>query len=484
MDPKTLIHSLRALTPLNLVVSTEPTDVARLLAKVLGRITMNGNVRAVTRSGIIDIRAYLCGDSLIGNRVHKEQSTLDALDEVIHRATRKYFDPARVADETGRPVNPPPEVWGPRAEEVLIEAWHQDPKDEQFIYLMPDLWPSLSDPKVLAALQRIKDEGEVDPRLIKLVFVVVPSKETMPETFLPLFDIHYDTGLTEAQARDELAHPKHGVFAILETTPPDGIDEMVKFATGLSTAEVHRMVAYAITKQRWIGWGKDRPKHPLTLDGFAEWRKEHGYPTGSRRGEGALRSARPMTINEIYFSADVETDGPIPGPHSMLSFGVAAFKPGTEEPIATFEANLETLPGAKGHPATMAWWDTKKAAWEACRKDPQDPKVAMTKFVEWVNATCAPTKSAPVFAAYPAGFDFMFVYWYLISFTGDSPFSFSALDVKTYAMRVLGVGYRDVTKKTMPKAWFGKNRPHTHVALDDAIGQGILFMNMLKSTGR
>ena len=28
---------------------------------------------------------------------------------------------------------------------------------------------------------------------------------------------------------------------------------------------------------------------------------------------------------EVYVSTDVETDGPIPGPHSMLSFGSAAF---------------------------------------------------------------------------------------------------------------------------------------------------------------
>ena len=28
---------------------------------------------------------------------------------------------------------------------------------------------------------------------------------------------------------------------------------------------------------------------------------------------------------EIYISTDVETDGPIPGPHSMLSIGSAAY---------------------------------------------------------------------------------------------------------------------------------------------------------------
>ena len=31
-------------------------------------------------------------------------------------------------------------------------------------------------------------------------------------------------------------------------------------------------------------------------------------------------------MTEIYVSTDVETDGPIPGPHSMLSFGSAAYR--------------------------------------------------------------------------------------------------------------------------------------------------------------
>ncbi len=48
---------------------------------------------------------------------------------------------------------------------------------------------------------------------------------------------------------------------------------------------------------------------------------------------------------EIYVSTDVETDGPIPGPNSMLSFGSAAYSRG-KELLGTFSANLETLSGA------------------------------------------------------------------------------------------------------------------------------------------
>jgi hypothetical protein len=83
-----------------------------------------------------------------------------------------------------------------------------------------------------------------------------------------------------------------------------------------------------------------------------------------------------------------------------------------------------------------------------------------------------------VFVAYPAAYDFLFVYWYLMRFAGESPFSHSALDIKTYAMALMGGDYRASVKKNMPRAWFG-TAPHTHVALDDAIGQGELFCNML-----
>jgi len=176
---------------------------------------------------------------------------------------------------------------------------------------------------------------------------------------------------------------------------------------------------------------------------------------------------------EIYLSTDVETDGPIPGPHSMLSFASAAYT-ADKTLVATFSANLETLEGAAPDPETAAWWATQPDAWAACRENLEAPAAAMRRYVEWVRTLAG----KPVFVAYPAGFDFLFVYWYLIRFAGESPFSHSALDMKTYAMAVLGTGYRDSTKRNLPKHWFDP-LPHTHVALDDAIEQGALFCNML-----
>ena len=181
-----------------------------------------------------------------------------------------------------------------------------------------------------------------------------------------------------------------------------------------------------------------------------------------------------MNKPEIYVSTDVEADGPIPGPHSMLSFGSAAFSP-EGKLIDTFSANLELLDGAEGHPSTMKWWKTQPEAWEACRKDLEDPAQAMANYEKWLKAL--PGK--PVFVGYPVCYDFMFVYWYLMKFRDYSPFSHSGLDMKTYAFSMLKKGYRKSTKRYMPKKWIPKSK-HTHVALDDAVEQGELFFNMLK----
>ncbi len=181
-------------------------------------------------------------------------------------------------------------------------------------------------------------------------------------------------------------------------------------------------------------------------------------------------------MGEVFVSVDVESDGPIPGPNSMLSFGAAAFIAPSETPIATFSANLELLEGASGDPDTMKWWKTQPEAWEAHRQDLQSPEVAIKNFVAWAKAL--PGK--PVFVAYPAGYDFLFMYWHMIKFAGESPFGFQALDIKTYAMRVMKTDFRGTSKKTMPKRWFDNSKKHSHVALDDATEQGILFLRMLR----
>ena len=139
-----------------------------------------------------------------------------------------------------------------------------------------------------------------------------------------------------------------------------------------------------------------------------------------------------MSTSEIYISTDVETDGPIPGPHSMLSFESVAFDVHGAE-LGHFARNLETLPEAQGYPSTMAWWAENQEAWALCRMNLAPPNQAMKYHVAWVQSI--PGK--PVIVAYPARFDFLFVYWYMLRFADHSPFSHSALDQAQHAQALV-----------------------------------------------
>lgn len=178
---------------------------------------------------------------------------------------------------------------------------------------------------------------------------------------------------------------------------------------------------------------------------------------------------------EVYVSTDVETDGPLAGKHSMLSIGSAAYL-ADKTLVATFSANLETLPELAADPKTTAWWATQPEAWAACRRDTEHPRLAMPRYLDWLKRL----PGRPVFVGYPAAFDFSFVYWYLLQFAGENPFGYSAIDIKTYAMALMRKPYRACGKQSMPAQWFDP-APHTHVALDDAIEQGQLFCNMLRA---
>jgi DNA polymerase III alpha subunit (gram-positive type) len=100
--------------------------------------------------------------------------------------------------------------------------------------------------------------------------------------------------------------------------------------------------------------------------------------------------------------------------------------------------------------------------------------VALPRYVEWIESL--PGK--PVFVAFPAGFDFTYMFWYMMRFAGRSPFGWAALDIKTLAFALTGMPYRRNVKAAFPEHWHDP-LPHTHIALDDAKEQGALFCNML-----
>jgi hypothetical protein len=186
-----------------------------------------------------------------------------------------------------------------------------------------------------------------------------------------------------------------------------------------------------------------------------------------------------MTDSELYVSIDVETDGPIPGEYSMLSLGSATFE-SSGQILDKFEINIRELPEAKKDAATTEWWATEPEAWQYCRQNPVEPTSAMHAYLDHLLNIEKTYQKHLVCIGYPVTFDFMFVYWYLIKFTGKSPFSFSGLDIGTMAMTIMRSSYKTAEMEYMPRHWFAEDIKHNHTPLCDAIEQGHVFCSMLK----
>jgi hypothetical protein len=99
----------------------------------------------------------------------------------------------------------------------------------------------------------------------------------------------------------------------------------------------------------------------------------------------------------------------------------------------------------------------------------------MPAYAAWLESL----PGQPTFVSYPVAYDFMFVTWYLVRFTGGSPFGHAGLDIRTLAMAVLGGEYRGSGKRHMPPRWFDDDQRHSHHPLDDALEQGALLCNIL-----
>lgn len=189
---------------------------------------------------------------------------------------------------------------------------------------------------------------------------------------------------------------------------------------------------------------------------------------------------------DVYFSADVETDGSIPGPYSLLSFALvlAGRFDGCsfEHPRAYdkfFYRELRPISNTF-EPEALA---VNRMDRQKLLREGQEPSEAMTAASRWVRQMAGGAR--PVLVAYPLSFDWIFLYWYFVRFSADgSPFNHSScFDIKT-AIAV---------KKHLPIAQSGRaglvglnldsKRPHTHNALDDAVEQADIFAQLFEAKG-
>jgi len=187
-----------------------------------------------------------------------------------------------------------------------------------------------------------------------------------------------------------------------------------------------------------------------------------------------------------YVVCDIEADGPIPGPHSMISLGAVAVNKNGKQ-FGECEINFFPLENAQPHPVTMKWFTTHAfKALKHTRQNQISPQEGMNKFADWLLTLPQPR----VMAAHPAPFDFMWVNWYIQTFLSDRleepPFTRpffdskgqSALDIRSYAAAVLGKDYTEIHRGNYPKE-LHDNTKHSHKAIEDAREYANLLIKLL-----
>ncbi len=180
---------------------------------------------------------------------------------------------------------------------------------------------------------------------------------------------------------------------------------------------------------------------------------------------------------DVYFSADVETDGPIPGPYSMLSFALVLagrfdgrrFER-SEKFDRHFYAELRPISSEYEQEALRVNGLDR----DRLLREGMEPVEAMQAADRWVREIAGPGR--PVLVAYPLSFDWSWLYWYFVRFAkGVSPFNHSrCFDLKTAVAVKAGIPISEAGRAHLPPALRSMSR-HSHHALEDAIEQAEIF---------
>lgn len=176
-----------------------------------------------------------------------------------------------------------------------------------------------------------------------------------------------------------------------------------------------------------------------------------------------------MEKKELYISVDIETTGPVPGTYSMFQLGACVVGQTSE----SFFTELMLLND-----------NFVPVALEACRvtidelkNRGTEPGEAMESFNGWIRQVSVGFK--PVFVAFNATFDWMFIHWYFHKYLAGNPFGISGLDIKAYYMGMMNYSWEETKSSKMDPLFIPPGK-HTHNALEDAVEQAEIFQRMME----
>jgi len=172
---------------------------------------------------------------------------------------------------------------------------------------------------------------------------------------------------------------------------------------------------------------------------------------------------------ECFVSVDIETAGPVPAKFAILSIGACL----VDDPEQTFYVELKPEHTASTSEALAV----TGLSIETLTEHGERPERAMSMFEDWVLTEC-PAGHRPVFTAFNAAFDWMFIADYFERFLGRNPFGYTALDIKAFAMGAGNTSWAATSMDVLAARHLG-GRALTHNALADAQDQAELFRQLL-----
>jgi len=186
--------------------------------------------------------------------------------------------------------------------------------------------------------------------------------------------------------------------------------------------------------------------------------------------------------NQIYIIVDIELNGLTPGEHSMLS--LAAVASTADEEVGSFYKKVQPLEELSADPETMEWWKTEPEAWQEVNTDAEPAATVIEEFRKWTKSF----GKSPVFVASPLILDYPFIKWYLHKFGDEQLFEDfepvqRTLDLASFTAGKLNTPLAKARRMQLPPEMTQDMPNHSHKAIDDARGYGVLLRNVLKTRG-
>lgn len=184
--------------------------------------------------------------------------------------------------------------------------------------------------------------------------------------------------------------------------------------------------------------------------------------------------------NQMYIIVDIELNGLMPGKNSMLSIGAVAST--ADQEIGSLYKKVLPLEDLSADPETMEWWKTQPEAWQEVNTEAESAAVVIEAFREWVKSF----GKSPIFVASPLTLDYPFIKWYLDRFGGEQLFEDfdpmqRTLDLASFTAGKLNIPLARSRRMQLPQEITQGMPGHSHKAIDDARGYGVILRNTLKA---